>query len=41
MFDIIKKVAKVLDIKIKKEHIDTCQRLGAIKKGKNEGSSLS
>lgn len=37
MFDIIKKVANVLDVIIEKEHTNTCQHLGAIKEGYKRG----
>lgn len=35
--DVITKVGKVLGVKIEKEHIDACYRLGAIKGGKTRG----
>lgn len=34
-------IGKELGVKIEKEHIDACHRLGPIKGGENEGSSLS
>lgn len=35
--DVITKVGKVLGVKIEKEHIDACHRLGAIKGGETRG----
>lgn len=41
MFEINMMVGKVLGVEFEEEYIDACHRLGAIKEGKNEGSSLS
>lgn len=35
--DVITKVGKVLGVKIEKEHIDACHRLGFIKGGEKRG----